>query len=182
MLKYISLFFLLISINFIAKPQSKTVEAPNLPMDVDTKLITYKYVENETGTKDELYERGLLWFKSYYKNPTDVIREKDKENSKIKGIARFQVFGQEKDLKIPKGTIEYTIILEFKDSRYRTTITNFNVKRASYFPLERWLNKKDPQYNDKCDLYLTQVDAEINKLLDSLQKEMQPKEKKADNW
>jgi hypothetical protein len=182
MQKFISFLFLLVSITFISKSQNKTVEAPNLPIDADTKLITYKYIENETGTKDELYERALLWFKSYYKNSTDVLREIDKANSKIKGVARFQVFSKEKDLVLPKAAIEYTIIMEFKDGRYRTTITNFNVKHASYFPLERWLNKKDPQYSDKNNLFLAQIDKEINKLLDNQQKEMMPKEKKKDDW
>lgn len=181
--KYFGFLILVLTFSFNCMAQkNEAIEAPSFPLNDDNTLITYKKVVDEKGTKDELYERGLAWFKKFYKNPTDVIREKDKENYKIKGIARFETSVQEKDLKTIKKTIEYTITLEFKDGRYRYTISNFNIKSLSYFPLERWLNKKDAQYSTGNNPYLVQVDDYVIKLLDSLEKEMQEKEKKSDNW
>lgn len=179
---FIGLFICLCSLSYAAFSQIAKTEAPSLPIDNDTKLITYKSVVNELGNKDELYERGLLWFSKFYKNPTDVIREKDKENGKIKGIARFQLHAEDKDTKVPKGAIEYTLNLEFKDKRYRYTITNFNLKQSSYFPLERWLNKKDPASTENINLYLIQIDTYINELTKNLEKGMNPVEKKKDDW
>src|SRR5256885_832704 len=63
-----------------------------LPTDPETKLITYTEVVNVAGvSKDELYKRAMAWFKKYYKNPADVIREKDSVNSVISGVHRFKI-------------------------------------------------------------------------------------------
>ena len=50
------------------------------------------------------------------------------------------------------------------------------------FPLERWLDKADPQYTPKCEEYLSQVDTQIKEIIASLKKGMLPKVVKSDVW
>ncbi len=182
MKKLISIIFIFLSFNVIIKSQINTAKVPELPIDEDTKLITYKEVKTEKGTKDELYDRGFQWYHKFFKNPTDVIRETNKEDGTIKGIARIQIFNEEKGVKSVKGVVEFTIITEFKDGRYRYTIRNFNLKQASYFPLEKWLNPKDPSYKESSNKYLSQIDAYITDMINNLDKAMELVVKKEDKW
>ena len=181
-MKRISFILLSLFITYIQSSTVKCQDAPSLPMDEDTKLITYKDVVKEKGTAPEFYDRAILWVHKFYKNPTDVLREKDKDKGNMKCIARMQFYGETNGTKAVKGNVEYTLNLEFKDGRYRYTITGLNLKQQSYFPLERWLNTKDPAFNENINKYLTQVDAYINDLISSLEKGMEQVEKKKDEW
>jgi len=154
-----------------------------MPLDSATKLITYSEVVNMTGTKDSLYQRALKWINTTYKNPNDVTKVRDLPNGKIELIHRIKCTNTLKDgTKADGPTIQYTLTFNFKEGRYRYTFTKFNLKAASYFPLERWLNPKDPQYNVANDPYLTQLDTEVKEIIKSIKKGMVPPIVKKDNW
>ena len=54
-------------------------------------LITYtKVVEVASTNKTDLYNRGFAWANKFYKNPVDVIREKDAIAGKMVCKARFK--------------------------------------------------------------------------------------------
>jgi len=72
--------------------------------------------------------------------------------------------------------------LEFKENKFRYTITDFNLKGSAYYPLEKWVNKQDPIYNANADNYLTQVDVYIKDMIKNLKKAMVPPIKKVDTW
>lgn len=182
MKKLISIVFIFLSLQIIAQSQSNQSKVLDMPIDDDTKLITYKEVIKEKGTKDELYDRGFAWFHKFFKNPADVIKVTNKDEGMIKGVARMQIYNEVKGVKSLKGVVEFTITTEFKDGRYRYTITNFNLKQASYFPLEKWLNTKEDTYKENVNKYLTQVDAYINVLIKNLVDAMEPAVKKKDVW
>ena len=78
--------------------------------------------------------------------------------------------------------VEFKLKIELKEGRYRYTFDQFRKKAASMFPLERWLDKTDPQYTPKCDEYLLQVDNNIKEIIASLKKGMVPKVVKKDEW
>jgi len=73
------------------------------------------------------------------------------------------------------GIVTYAIRIEFKENRYRYTLNDFNLKAQSRFPLEKWMNKKDPAYNSNWDLYLYEVDTAVQRLVHSLKEGMKPK-------
>ncbi len=155
---------------------------PKMPIDETTKLINYTEVVQQTGTRDELYNRAISWINSYFKNPGDVTRVRDKENGKIECVHRIKVQHEEKGVQVDGGLVQYELYIDFKDGKYRYSVTKFNLKNLSYFPLERWLNKNDPSYNSYCPAYLHQVDDEIKNLIKSLKKGMEPPVVKNDNW
>jgi|WetSurMetagenome_2_1015567.scaffolds.fasta_scaffold187270_2 hypothetical protein len=155
-----------------------------IPVDEDTKQVTYKEVITQEGTAAKMYNQGIEWVNSFYPNPSDVTRVRDPDNGKIEIRHRILVFNLDKDgnKTTQANIVEYVMILEFKEGRYRYTITDFNVKKTSKFPMERWMDKTDPEYVPVCDIYLKQVDEEVLKIIKSLKEGMKPKVIKPDNW
>lgn len=172
--------FLACNIGNVAAQQGS---GDTMPIDEETKLISYQEVIRESGKKDELYIRAIGWINNTFKNPTSVTRVRDRENGKIKGISRFRIKYTDKDgNNLNASIIEYTFILEFKEGRYRFTFTELTIKQTSRIPVEKWLNKQDQAYNPKWDDYLVQIDTYIKEKIASLKKEMKPPVKKDDNW
>ena len=77
------------------------------------------------------------------------------------------------------GVVQYQFLLEFKEGRYRYTLTEFVLRQASKIPTEKWLEKSDPQSKN----YLKQLNKFAQNWITELKKGMQPKvEKKDDDW
>lgn len=160
-------------------------DAQFLPVDETTKKVTYQeVVPIEGSTPTKLYNLAIEWINSFYNNPSDATRVRDPDNGRIEVKHRIKVFNLDKNgnKTTESEVVSYEMTLEFKDGRYRYTITNFNVERTSRFPLERWLDKNDPQYSAVCDVYLQQLNEEINKLIKSMKEGIKPKVIKEDNW
>src|SRR5688572_28426071 len=63
-----------------------------LPVDSLTGLYTYtEVVTVENIKKNDLFNRALSWANAYYKNPGDVIREKDSNTGKLLIKARYRI-------------------------------------------------------------------------------------------
>ena len=181
MKKYVALIFFFLA-GYFSFGQTNSPNA-QLPVDPDSKLITYKEVVNQDGSKDILYDRGASWFRFFYKSPSSVLKIQDKVNGKIEGLGRFAIsFVDDQGNKRDGGMIQYVIKLELKDNKYRYTLTDFNLKAASRYPLEKWLNKNDPAYNPQWDSYLYQVDTTMQSLARNLKEGMKPKVIKKDEW
>ncbi len=160
-----------------------TTAKQSMPVDADTKLIQYREIIDEPGSKDVLYDRGAEWFRHYYKSPTSVFRIQDKVNGRLEGTGRIGlVYKDETGLQRESGVVLYEIKLELKDNKYRVTLTDFNLKGSSRYPIEKWMNKSDPAYNVSWDSYLYQVDTTMRSLIRDLKKEMKPKVIKKDEW
>ncbi|HNW68887.1 MAG TPA: DUF4468 domain-containing protein [Bacteroidales bacterium] len=154
-----------------------------VPVDEDTKLITYKDVVQQEGDKDKLYKTAIAWVNANYKNPNEVTSIREPENGKLVLNHRFKITNvDKKGLKTDAGVINYTLKLEFKPGKYRYIFTDFTLQATSKFPLERWLDKNDPQYKPECEVWLYQVDTTVNGIIKSLKKGMVPKVDKPDEW
>jgi len=155
-----------------------------ISVDPDTKKIVYQEVVTMDGIKDTLYIRAIAWINSYFKNPMNVTTLRDREGGVITGAHRVAMKETDEDgnVLISNLVVEFKFKIEAKEGRYRYTIDEFRKKDVSMFPLERWLNKADPQYTPKCDEYLSQVDVHIREMIASLKKGMEPKIVKEDAW
>jgi hypothetical protein len=154
-----------------------------LPVDSDTKLITYKEVVSETGTKAEFFNRAIAWINKEYKNPTNATKVRDPQTGLIEIYHRIELFREVKGTQTLSGTVDYNFKLELKDGRYRYTITNFNLRQTSRYPIERWQDKSDKQYVPGNEDFLKQIDNFTRKLIESLKQGMKPlPEKKPDEW
>ncbi|MBE0647345.1 MAG: DUF4468 domain-containing protein [Bacteroidales bacterium] len=176
----------LIAFSFMSVNQvfaQETANSHNLPIDPDSQKILYQDVVEENGDPGYLYNKAMEWFNFYYLSPTSIFSIQDRVNGKIEGNGRMPIyFKDEQGNTLNAGVIGYTIRVEFKDNRYRYTLTDFTLKGASRSPIEKWLNKQDPAYNPKWDVYLYQVDTAMQRLTSTLIEKMKPTEVKTDEW
>ncbi len=168
-------FFLIISI-FIYSISF----AQELPVNNETKLITYTEVVSTNGTADALYSKAHKWFFSHYKNPNNVVKEST--NHKIMARPRFKILNppDKKGIKTMGGIVLYTFTAIFKDGKYKYTITNIEWKQSSKYPIEKWMDKSAPHYKEKYSYYLEQVNTEIKNTLDSFKSNIAQKDKKVE--
>lgn len=175
---------LLLSVQLInAQPVQ---QAPKLPVDDKTGLITYNKVTEITGTNAAtLYQRALDWANKYYKNPTDVIRERDSVAGQIVCKARFKIMNpaDKKGVATDAGNVMYTLKIQFKDGRYRYELSEINWKQQSYYACERWMDKTVQTYKPEFDYYLQQTDASVRETLKSMEKALStPPSAKTEDW
>ncbi len=156
------------------------------PVSEETNLITYeKAVDATELKKGDLFEKAIAWINDYYKNPTDVIREKNADAGKIVCKARFKIFNEpdKNGTVTDAGVVQYTLTLLFKDAKYKYQFSEFNWKQLSYYPVERWMNSDSPSYSKSFPYYLRQVDEYAKKTIAELEKFMMAKKKsKKDDW
>jgi hypothetical protein len=171
------------SFSVICFSQTSAPAASKLPVDPDTKLIQYREVVNQDGTKDVLYDRCAEWIRVYYLNPGSVTKVQDKVNGKLEGTGRIKLYFDNPDkVRTDAGLVYYDFKFELKENKYRYTITNFALKGISRVPLEKWMNKSDPGYNPQMENYLYQVDTTMQNLILKLKAGMKPKVIKKDEW
>ncbi len=178
------LFLLLLAVAVMGYAQKKTTpEAPDLPIDDDTQLITYQEVIQENGTQKELYDRAVKWAKSFYHNPTEVIRSQDTKNFVLTMRGSVRIYSHLKDgSKITKNVVYYNFTIQCREGRYRYTITDFNEKATAASPIEKWLDTENPKWDPECYINLQEVDEQIQALISSLVDGMQPAVEKEDEW
>lgn len=185
-MKPILLMALVLFCTSAVSQNKENTPAPVLPMSKETGLIAWEGVTDITGTtKDELYNRAIAWAQKYYKNPNDVLREKDPAAGKIVIKARFKIYNpaDKKGLTTDAGDVMYTLTLQFKDGKYKYELTKFTWMQASAFPCERWNDTSSPSYKKEYPHYLTQLDAKATEILLALKKVMTASpEGKKDDW
>ena len=156
-----------------------------MPIDQETKLITYSKAFDVTANKDSLYKKEKKWFYTFYKNPTGVIKEDDAVNGKIAGKAQIKVLNpaDKKGIQTMKGIVKYTVTTQFKENKARIVISEINLESSSYTPIEKWLDKTAPGFSTKNYYYLTQVDSLLNDVTLNFEKFMKEATKvKKEEW
>jgi len=178
MIRYNFLFIITLFLNPIL--HTLNAQGVSVPVDEDTKLITYQEVVEELGDKDSFFNRSIEWINEFYSNPVDVTKTRDPQSGVIKGLHRFRIKNTLDDgTQADAGTVQYHFTLEFKEGRYRYTLSEFELRQASKVPCEKWLEKSDPATRS----YLKQLDEFAQSWVTSLKKGMMPEpEKKADDW
>ncbi len=186
MMKRTAIFWMILlggALLAVQVPGQQKQASPNLPIDPDSKKIVYREVVNQEGTAGYLYDKAVEWFRAYYVNPISVFNVQDRVNGKIEGTGRMSIYYfDNQGTRIMGGQVIYSIKLDFKENKYRYTLTDFTLKSASRYPLEKWLNKSDPAYNPQWDNYLYQVDTTMQRLITTLKAGMKPTVKKKDEW
>lgn len=150
----------------------QTKPASEMPVDETTKLVTYtKVIDLPEHDKGKIYDKALAWANKFYKNPIDVIRDKDVASGIIICKARFKITNPPKkrgEMATDAGMVQYTLKIEMKDNRYKYTLTEINWKQVSYYPIERWMDTRAAGYSNVYSDYLTQANLECNKIVADL--------------
>ncbi len=169
---------------YAQKKKDPVVEIPAFIIDEGTKKVVYQGVVEQEGSKDILYEKALAWAMKYYKNPSNVIREKDREKGSLKTKARFYIYytDPKKGTKTRAHTMEYLLAIEFKEGKYRYLLTDIIYKTTSYQGIENWIDANNKQYSYAMASYLVQTDEELNKLINLLKAALAKQEKVTEDW
>ncbi|MDQ3190024.1 MAG: DUF4468 domain-containing protein [Bacteroidota bacterium] len=169
------ILFLFVGAVFAQKNKQVVYEVPTIPMSEETKLVSYSEVKDLKASKDELYKRGMIFFNSNYKNTAEVLKKQDETAGEIEGVARFKIRNPaNKDgIETDAGLISYTINMKLKDGKYKYEITKINWKQASYYGIEKWMDKSSPSYKANYDYYLIQTDEQIKEIITNLNNTMQ---------
>ena len=168
----LAITMLMASISTFAQTNKSTVK---LPIDDNTKLISYNKVIDVTNqSKDSLFNRVLLWAKSYYKNPYDVIREQRIEEGKIICKARYKISNppDKKGFASDAGLVQYTLKFICTDQKISLQITDINWKQTSYYACEKWMDTSNQYYKTEFEYYLQQVDANTKEIIKNISKEI----------
>lgn len=180
------ILFTVLTTTVFAQKGKKEIIMPELPKNESTGLISYSGREEAASTsKSVLYDRALAWANGFYKNPAEVIREKDPEKGKIVIKGRYRIANEpdKKGVVTQAGNVMYTLTVEFKDNVWRYEITNMNWQQTSAFPIERWTDTTSPSFSPNYPYYLTQTDEELRKVESSLKKAMKAEAKtNKDDW
>ena len=102
-------------------------------------------------SKDQIFDKSLEWMARTFVDSKAVIELKDKDNGKIigKGITSFLRAG------IASIPCRYTLIIDIKDGKYRTTYENFVGLWGEYHNNPMPLENKDFVDQVKAKLALT---------------------------
>jgi hypothetical protein len=159
---------------------------PVLPIDATSKLISYTNSQEVAGlSAGILYHKAIEWAGTFYKNPNDVIRERDSVAGKMVCKGRFKISNptDKKGVASDAGLVQYTLTILFKDGRYKYTITEINWKQTSYYAAEKWMDKTNGYYKVEYDYYLQQVDEQCHEIIKNLDKGMRLVAiQKKDDW
>lgn len=169
---------------FSAHAQKKPI-APDLPRDEETEQVYYMEVVPMDGIgKTELYKRSINWMKAFYKNPGGFIETTDSVGGQLVMKPQFATYRILKNgVKAQSAIVKYTLVLGFKDGRYRYEIKDINLKAASYEPIERLFNENDPNIEDNYNT-LNEANKSFLELINNLKESMkEPSVKvKKDEW
>lgn len=185
-MKKLSLLFVMVfaTVSGVFAQKTQYTSFPEMPIDENTKLVTYRDVVQEVGGPEILYARALKWANKYYSNPTVVITKQDKKNEVVECVSNIAIKTLAKDGKtwVNAGFVYYTLTIEARQDRYRYTITDLHKRETARFPIEKWFETSRPEWTPVRYDHLNQIDQAVRKLIESLEEGMEPEKVIVDEW
>ncbi len=166
------LIVILLILNSLLIVNAQTRE---FPMNPENNRIRFQEVVQESGTKNELFNRSINWLNNYYRDPVRITSVRDQATGKIIGrhTIRLSHIGDD-GIKRDGPMVFYEFTLEMRDDRYRYIITDLLLRTASRFEIERWLNTEDPSYDPRWADYLDQIAEYVDQWATNLKEMMKP--------
>lgn len=141
-------------------------------MPMDNGKVVYSEVKNcDNLSKQEIARRARMWMIRSYIPGSDFVSLKDAiyiddlENGEIvfKGRTSFLV-ERTKEYNEIKAYVEYTLILEANDNRYRVSLRHISLGKFFDLPVELYKH----QYEKRTLAVIVEADKELRALLPSL--------------
>jgi hypothetical protein len=122
---FLTAWLLVVSLGLYAQSASE----PTLPVDTETRKVTYTgVVPVKDANQSELYTRAKLWlFQTYDEVKVIKVDEKDAGLLIIRAYTDIPVRLSQMATIPTKQEVGYTLMLNFKDGRYKYTITNYQL-------------------------------------------------------
>jgi len=176
MKSYIFLILFFSGFNLLAQE-----EQPVVPVDPGTGKVLFQEVVAEKGTKEELFNRCIYWLNNYYRNSTRVTTIRDVQTGRIEGRHNIRLYYFKDSVKTQAGTVDYVFKIDLKQDKFRYTISDLKLRSKTRVPIEKWLDKDDPEYNPHWDEYLQQIADFVQSWSDNLKEKMKPEPVKTDD-
>ncbi len=145
-----------------------------MPYNTATQEFQYTgTITQDSVGKNVLMVRAERWFKTFYKNPSSVIKEKT--DSSIVGKYQFNIFNTSTGNKLSSGFVHYTFKITCRDNQYTYNVTRINLKSASYFGIENWLTPKNKKEEKNSAEYFEQIAEHLTNLESHLKEVMSAK-------
>ena len=141
---------------------AQEVEKPNLPINEKTNQVTYDDVVTVEGaSQKELFANAGKWFRSYFKNPANVIQSEDTTEWMIYGKSKIRTYWfDKKGDKYPGPNVRYKIKVYMKEGRYKYVLSDFRYEDVKLEPMEDWIEATE-DLQEKYFKYLIQVDSAV---------------------
>ncbi|MFI5135006.1 MAG: DUF4468 domain-containing protein, partial [Chitinophagales bacterium] len=142
---WLSIMILMPAVMLAQKSQKDQLASPDMPRSEENNQVYYMEVITLDGVdKAELFRRANNWYHKFYKNPTGVLESADSVNGSMVFKPAFPAYRMKDGVKVQAAVVKYTLSLGFKDGKYRYEIKNINLQAASYYPIEKLFDAKDP--------------------------------------
>ena len=170
-----SLLLLSLLVSFLNTISAQEMLLGVLPT-IDGKVTYTEIIEVKETSQKELNNRAKSWFAKTFKASKEVIQMNEEAQLVGKGYYTIRAGGT--GLGGYEMEIWITITIQFKENRYRYTITDFIGKIEGQYateqPIENWNNKwKNQKSRDKRNAKVyPEVNIGIQSIIESLKTEM----------
>ncbi|HEX8425092.1 DUF4468 domain-containing protein [Hymenobacter sp.] len=169
---------------------AQTTAVTTLPVDAQTQRVTYSEIVTVDGVKQsELYSRAKLWLALTFDDAKDVIKvdEKDAGLLLIRAYTDLPIRLTQGSLAPVNQEAGYMMTLNFKDGRYKYTLTNYNLIVGSLaVPVEKEISAQMSKPKNKgafiAKQYEEQVATYAKSLAESLSATLHKPVSGEDNW
>lgn len=167
-MKRVFLLLVALAATVVMYSQEDTTLTGIVPVDESGKITWQDVIQVQGQPKEQLYNKGIEWVNTYFPNPSSVTKKRSPEDGLIEGSYSIRLTDDHNGQKVPSKIVNYTFKLEFREGRFRYTITDFNLKAASRFPLERWLDRDGPFYDINNRPYLLQIRDTMDDMIEKM--------------
>lgn len=158
----------------------------NIPINEYGKYSYKEVVELDSlFKKDNLYFAAREWFAKSFNSAQHVIQMEERDAGKLIGKGNFSVNHKILNGEYPSGTIDFTVIIEVKDGRYRYEFTDFYHKGnvhledggacESMYSKAKWRQKM-------FDYYIVQIAEIVPKFIEELKNSILKNTSSVDKW
>jgi hypothetical protein len=181
-MKKITALFVAVLCSSFFSLQAQKNDSLNFPLEENTGEIKFQEVVEAEGSTKQLFYRAVTWMNEHWDNARGMIKKQDQNNGILEAHVRFDIKKKTEDGKSQRaGRGVYVLKMEFKEGRYRYTLTDFNLLKTSIYPLERWLDPENRYYDQRDTEILEFIANRVDEVIKSMKEGMEKEEKETDD-
>jgi len=160
-----------------------------MPRDENNLIAYIEVVQVDGISRDQLYSKAQEWFAMTFNDSKSVIKSEDKDLGKIIGKGNIPVTVKNL-LRFSAGVVEFSVIFQAKDDRYRYEFRDFihdgssgeYADGKSFGPLEQEKIKSIRISKKQWNSIKQQVHARMLDAIESFKKYLSEESIKKDEW
>lgn len=122
--------------------------------------------------QDEVHHRANYWFKSFFKNPKNVVIQNEKY-SIIKGRHKYRLYNidPKSGTRTVGAFLNYDVTILCEKGKFTLIIDNMRKHQSNPQPVEKWINEKGEAYPDfntwtlQLEAYLKEITIDVDRTM-----------------